>query len=364
MAQRRAEDVRAHRAHRRRPARIRTSSTSRRRDRCGRAAASAASIRRPTAARPGRKASSKSASTPAARDVAHGPAQSGHPARRDAPAAAPLFRHGARRTGKRAVAIDRRGQDVDEGRAADSRRRSRPHRARTTRRAIRASSTRRWKDPRAAAVSTAPTITASTWEKRNSYDQQGQYYSKVQVDPANADRVYIMDVNIMVSDDGGRTLAAAADPQQARRQSRDLGRSVEQQSLPRGLRRRAVRELRPRAPRGSSRPTCRPRSCTTSRSSEDAPFYNVYGGTQDNNSFGCPREDQELGRHPLHRVLRHHGRRRLLFARRPQGPEHHLRQHAERRHGALRQAHRRARRASSRRPRRAIRRCAGTGTRR
>src|SRR5215813_1279826 len=47
-----------------------------------------------------------------------------------------------------------------------------------------------------------------TWEKRNGSDSQGQYYSKVQVDPANPDRVYVMNVNIMVSDDGGRTMTS------------------------------------------------------------------------------------------------------------------------------------------------------------
>src|SRR5471030_2913634 len=47
-----------------------------------------------------------------------------------------------------------------------------------------------------------------TWERRNPSDTQGQYYAKVQVDPANADRIYIQNVNIMVSDDGGRTLTA------------------------------------------------------------------------------------------------------------------------------------------------------------
>src|ERR1017187_10350086 len=44
-----------------------------------------------------------------------------------------------------------------------------------------------------------------TWERRNNSDQQAQYYAKVVVDPANAERVYIMGVNISVSDDGGRT---------------------------------------------------------------------------------------------------------------------------------------------------------------
>ena len=45
-------------------------------------------------------------------------------------------------------------------------------------------------------------------EARQLRPMQGQYYSKVQVDPANPDRVYIQSVNIMVSDDGGRTVTA------------------------------------------------------------------------------------------------------------------------------------------------------------
>src|SRR5713226_819871 len=46
-----------------------------------------------------------------------------------------------------------------------------------------------------------------TWERRNTSDSQGQYYAHVVVDPLNPDRVYIMNVNIMVSNDGGRTQA-------------------------------------------------------------------------------------------------------------------------------------------------------------
>jgi photosystem II stability/assembly factor-like uncharacterized protein len=45
-----------------------------------------------------------------------------------------------------------------------------------------------------------------TWEKRNDYDQQAQYYAHLVVDPANADRIYVMGVVIQVSDDGGKTL--------------------------------------------------------------------------------------------------------------------------------------------------------------
>ena len=40
-------------------------------------------------------------------------------------------------------------------------------------------------------------------------------------------------------------------------------------------------------PPGCSRPTFPPASSTTLRSPKNGPFYQVYGGTQDNNSIGC-----------------------------------------------------------------------------
>lgn len=45
-----------------------------------------------------------------------------------------------------------------------------------------------------------------TWERRNEFDQQAQYYAHLVVDPANAERIYVMNVLIQVSDDGGKTL--------------------------------------------------------------------------------------------------------------------------------------------------------------
>ncbi|MBZ5552442.1 MAG: glycosyl hydrolase [Acidobacteriia bacterium] len=46
----------------------------------------------------------------------------------------------------------------------------------------------------------------ATWEKRNDYDSTAMYYSQIYVDPENTDRIYLMNVFIMVSDDGGKTL--------------------------------------------------------------------------------------------------------------------------------------------------------------
>jgi photosystem II stability/assembly factor-like uncharacterized protein len=46
----------------------------------------------------------------------------------------------------------------------------------------------------------------ATWEKRNSFDETAMYYAQVFADPKNVDRIYVMNVLIRVSDDGGKTL--------------------------------------------------------------------------------------------------------------------------------------------------------------
>jgi photosystem II stability/assembly factor-like uncharacterized protein len=45
-----------------------------------------------------------------------------------------------------------------------------------------------------------------TWERRNEFDQQAQYYAHLVVDPVNRDRIFAMNVFILVSDDGGKSL--------------------------------------------------------------------------------------------------------------------------------------------------------------
>src|SRR5437588_2231201 len=46
-----------------------------------------------------------------------------------------------------------------------------------------------------------------TWEKRNDFDAQAQYYAHLVVDPKNPDRFYVMSVFLQVSNDGGKTLS-------------------------------------------------------------------------------------------------------------------------------------------------------------
>src|SRR5438477_3529967 len=45
-----------------------------------------------------------------------------------------------------------------------------------------------------------------SWEKRNDFDAGAMYYARIVADPKNVDRVYVMNVFLMVSDDGGRTI--------------------------------------------------------------------------------------------------------------------------------------------------------------
>jgi photosystem II stability/assembly factor-like uncharacterized protein/cell fate (sporulation/competence/biofilm development) regulator YlbF (YheA/YmcA/DUF963 family) len=125
-----------------------------------------------------------------------------------------------------------------------------------------------------------------TWERRNASDSQGQYYAKVQVDPANSERIYVMNVNIMVSDDGGRTLSSLP----------TRNKHVDNHEIwvdPKNNNHYlvgcdgGVYESFDRAATWIFKANLPTAQLYDIAVSEDAPFYHVYGGTQDNNSFGC-----------------------------------------------------------------------------
>jgi photosystem II stability/assembly factor-like uncharacterized protein len=132
-----------------------------------------------------------------------------------------------------------------------------------------------------------------TWERRNEWDQQAQYYSHLVVDPKNSDRVYIMTVFMQVSDDGAKTMHNLGekfkhvdnheiwiDPKNTSflRVGCDGGIY---ESHDRGANWRFIANL----------PVTQFYDVAVDN---DAPFYNVYGGTQDNFTLGGPARSRNI----------------------------------------------------------------------
>jgi photosystem II stability/assembly factor-like uncharacterized protein len=134
----------------------------------------------------------------------------------------------------------------------------------------------------------------ATWERRDTFTSSSpQYYSTIFVDPKNAERIYVMDTNIMTSDDGGRTEKTLGtrskhvdnhvvwiDPDETDHlligcdgglyESFDRGENwIFKENLPLG-------------------------QFYDVTADSTAPFYYVYGGTQDNSSVGGPSRTRNV----------------------------------------------------------------------
>jgi photosystem II stability/assembly factor-like uncharacterized protein len=131
------------------------------------------------------------------------------------------------------------------------------------------------------------------WEKRNDFDQQAQYYAHLVVDPKNKDRIYVMNVWIRVSDDGGKTLRRQPqkwkhvdnhttwiDPRHPDYYLVGCDGGV-YESFDRGANWHFKANL----------PITQFYDITVD---EGGPFYHVYGGTQDNQTFGGPARNRSI----------------------------------------------------------------------
>lgn len=127
----------------------------------------------------------------------------------------------------------------------------------------------------------------ASWERRNSYATSGNYYQEIVCDPRDPDRVYAMDVFLQVSDDGGTTWKALGDrskhwdahalwidPADTDYYLTGNDGGV-YESFDRGQTWKFMANL----------PVTQFYKVTVDY---DTPFYNVYGGTQDNYSLGGP----------------------------------------------------------------------------
>lgn len=126
-----------------------------------------------------------------------------------------------------------------------------------------------------------------TWERRNEFDATAMYYSRIVADPKDVDRIYIMNVFAMVSDDGGRTVRRLGERNKhvdnheiwinpANTDHYLIGSDGGiYESFDRGQTWDFKQNL----------PVTQFYDITTDNAK---PFYNIYGGTQDNFSFGGP----------------------------------------------------------------------------
>lgn len=126
-----------------------------------------------------------------------------------------------------------------------------------------------------------------SWERRNEFDTTAMYYGEIFTDPKDVDRIYLPNVFMMVSDDGGRTLrrlgerskhvdnhAIWIDPEDTRHYLVGSDGGL-YESHDRGATWDFIENL----------PITQFYDVTVDNA---APFYNVYGGTQDNFSVGGP----------------------------------------------------------------------------
>ena len=126
-----------------------------------------------------------------------------------------------------------------------------------------------------------------SWERRNEFDSTAMYYSRIVADPKDVERIYVMNVFAMVSDDGGRTLRRLGE-RNKHVDNHDIWINPNNtdhyligsdggiyESFDRG----ATWDFK------QNLPVTQFYDITTDNAT---PFYNIYGGTQDNFSFGGP----------------------------------------------------------------------------
>jgi photosystem II stability/assembly factor-like uncharacterized protein len=133
----------------------------------------------------------------------------------------------------------------------------------------------------------------ASWERRNPFDTTAMYYGHIYCDPKEVDRVYVPNVFMMVSDDGGKTLRPLGerskhvdnhviwiDPANTNHYLVGCDGGM-YESFDRG----AMWDFK------ANLPIAQFYDITTDNAT---PFYNVYGGTQDNYSMGGPSRTRSV----------------------------------------------------------------------
>ena len=127
----------------------------------------------------------------------------------------------------------------------------------------------------------------ASWEKRSSWSTAGNYYQEIFCDPKNVDKIYSMDTWAKVSNDGGKTFVGLG----------EIHKHVDNHAIyidPHNTNHSLVGcdgglyesyDMAKTWQYKANLPLVQFYRVTTDNA---MPFYNVYGGTQDNNSVGGP----------------------------------------------------------------------------
>jgi photosystem II stability/assembly factor-like uncharacterized protein len=132
-----------------------------------------------------------------------------------------------------------------------------------------------------------------TWEKRNDFDQQAQYYGQIDVDPVNPERIYVQNVLIQISDDGGKTLRPLGEKYK-HVDSHVIWIDPKDPSFYRVGCDGGIYESFDRAANWRMIDNLPVTQFYDVTCDHQVPFYHVYGGTQDNNTLGGPARTRSV----------------------------------------------------------------------
>ena len=228
----------------------------------------------------------------------------------------------------------------------------------------RESSTRRWKRASGAGESFARRTAAPRGSGATIRHRARCTTARSIADPKNADRIFVMNVNIMTSDDGGTHSAGAGRRARSTSTTTPCGSTRRTRTITWWAATAASMKVSTAGNNWIFKTNLPVTQFYDVVADTDAPFYNVYGGTQDNFSLGGPARTRDANGIINADWFVTQGGDGFHSRVDPAGPQHGLRRVAGRRPGPLRPAHGRKTSESSRSRARASRRCAGIGTRR
>ncbi len=134
----------------------------------------------------------------------------------------------------------------------------------------------------------------ASWERMNSYHASGQYYNKIICDPKDVDRVFSLDTYTQVTNDGGKTFSRVSNE----------GRHVDDHAMwidPDDTRHfyiggdGGIYETWDNGANFIFKSNLPVTQFYRVAVDNSYPFYYIYGGTQDNNSFGGPSASTSNG---------------------------------------------------------------------